>query len=102
MSARFEALRDAPEERDDVAIYDAARERAEESFPIALFDAIDAGANPVRVFREYRKTGLRELARTIGISPSFLSDIETGKKEGGVGTLKALAVALRVDLDMLA
>jgi transcriptional regulator with XRE-family HTH domain len=59
------------------------------------------GENPVRVYRELRGLSARELAEKTGISAAFLSEIENGKKEGGVSTLKKIAQALGVIIDDL-
>lgn len=49
------------------------------------------------------KTGmsLRELARQIDVSPSFISQIENGKSQPSVSTLYALAKLLNVSVDEL-
>ncbi len=49
------------------------------------------------------KTGmsLRELARQIDVSPSFVSQIENGKSQPSVSTLYALAKLLNVSVDEL-
>jgi DNA-binding XRE family transcriptional regulator len=60
-----------------------------------------AGESPVRIWREFRKDTAAALARKTGISPQMLSDIETGKRDGSLRTIAALARALRVDVDEL-
>jgi transcriptional regulator with XRE-family HTH domain len=42
-----------------------------------------------------------DLARESGISRPYLTEIETGKKDGSVRALKALAGALHVDVGQL-
>jgi transcriptional regulator with XRE-family HTH domain len=44
---------------------------------------------------------LRSLAERVGMTPSLLSDIETGKSEGRPSALRKLAGVLRVDMDDL-
>lgn len=56
----------------------------------------------VRVWREHRGLTQDELARRVGLSKSFLSEIENGKKTGSVRTLRALADALGIELTRLA
>lgn len=58
--------------------------------------------NPVRVWREYREVKQAELARSVDISPAALNKIENGRMQPSVKTLKALASALRLELDDLA
>jgi transcriptional regulator with XRE-family HTH domain len=50
----------------------------------------------LREARESRSIGLRELARRIGVSPSLISQIETGKSEPSVSTLQAIVAELDV------
>ena len=57
--------------------------------------------NPIRVYREYRRMTQQQLADKAGIARAYLAEIETGKKQGGIATLKAIAQALDVDLDMV-
>lgn len=44
---------------------------------------------------------LRELARTLGVSPSFVSQLENGKSQPSVATLYSLAQVLGVSIDRL-
>jgi transcriptional regulator with XRE-family HTH domain len=44
---------------------------------------------------------LRELARTLGVSPSFVSQLENGKSQPSVATLYSLAQLLGVSIDTL-
>lgn len=64
-------------------------------------DAVmDLGAE-LRRRRSASGVSLRSLAREVDISPSALSQIETGRARPSVGTLYALATALGVSLDEL-
>ena len=102
----FEALRDAAEMAGDVAAYDRAKARLEqgedELIPFEITVRLLSGENPVRVWREYREMTAHNLAQQAGISNSYLSQIESGKREGTLSTMYALAKALRVTLDDLA
>jgi transcriptional regulator with XRE-family HTH domain len=55
--------------------------------------------NPVKVWREHRKYSQYELAEMVGISPAYLSKIESGKQDGSVKVQKKIALALDIDLD---
>lgn len=55
----------------------------------------------VRKRREERGLSIRALARRIGVSPSLVSQIETGKANPSVGTLLAIATELGLSLDEL-
>jgi transcriptional regulator with XRE-family HTH domain len=55
----------------------------------------------LRARREEQGVSLRELARRVGVSPSALSQIETGKSRPSVSTLYAIVSELRMSLDDL-
>jgi DNA-binding Xre family transcriptional regulator len=73
----------------------------EEAIPEEFANRLIEGENPVRVYRELRGFTGKELAERTGISAAFLSEIETGKKDGGIATLKRIAQELKVTLDDL-
>ncbi len=100
--AEYDALREAAEALEDAAAVAAWRDtRGEESVPAGVVDRLLSGANPLRVWREHRGLTLQALADAIGASKSYLSEIESGKKDGSLRVLKAAAKALAVDLDDL-
>jgi transcriptional regulator with XRE-family HTH domain len=55
----------------------------------------------LRLRREERGLSLRELARRLGISPSAISQFETGKSRLSVSTLYAVVTELGISLDEL-
>jgi quercetin dioxygenase-like cupin family protein/DNA-binding XRE family transcriptional regulator len=65
-----------------------------------MADDIQLGA-AIRAAREERGLSLREVARRVGVSPSFVSQVETGKANPSVGTLYALVGVLGTSLDEL-
>ena len=101
----YEALLERAELAEDTAAVDAYRRKVEtgeeEAIPEEFADRLIDGENPIRVYRELRGLSARELAEKTGISAAFLSEIENGKKEGGVATLKKIAQVLRVTIDDL-
>lgn len=90
------------EELDDEALYDKAK-AADDGFrvPAEVAHAILGGAHPVKAWREHRTLTQEVLAAQAGISTAYLCQIETGKRQGAVKTLKRLATALGVTLDDL-
>ncbi len=87
----------------DIRDFDAAKallERGEEELiPSEVVYAIMDGQNPIKVWREYRRLTQQQLAAAAGISAAYLSQIETGKRNGATAVLTALAAALQVSLD---
>ncbi len=73
----------------------------EERIPSEFVDRLIDGENPIRVWRDFRGLSARELAAAAGISAAYLSEIETGKKEGSLSVFRQIAKALRLDLDDL-
>jgi len=55
----------------------------------------------LRAHREEQQLSLREVARRLSISPSALSQIETGKSRPSVSTLYAIVSELGISLDEL-
>lgn len=88
----------------DAKAFDAAMRAiagGEETVPAAVAERLALGENPVLVWREHRGLSRGQLCQAVQISAAYLSQIETGKREGTVEVLKKLAEALRVDLDDL-
>jgi DNA-binding Xre family transcriptional regulator len=86
----------------DVAAFRSKRlAGTEEMIPEAFATRLVAGENPIRVYRELRRMSAKELAERSGVSAAFLSEIERGKKDGGIVTLKRIALELNVMLDDL-
>jgi DNA-binding XRE family transcriptional regulator len=99
-------LMDDAEMLADVKAYDAVKARIErgedEVVPLAITERRIAGESPVKVWREYRDLTQEGLARVSKVSRAMIAAIEAGHKKGGIGTLKKLAGALKVDLENLA
>ncbi|MFL0695106.1 MAG: helix-turn-helix domain-containing protein [Agrobacterium tumefaciens] len=73
----------------------------EELIPAEYVNRMSEGESPIRVWRDFRGMAAKDLAAAAGISTAYLSEIETGKKDGSVATLKAIADVLKLDLDDL-
>ncbi len=84
--------------RADKVMADIAAGR-EEVVPAEIVRRLIAGENKTKVWRNHRGLSGRELAAAAGVSASFLSQLESGKKEGSVSVMKKIAAVLRVDLD---
>ncbi len=103
--AEYLRLLEAIEDSEDVESVRRFKERLatgeEELLPSAIVDAILDGQNRVRVWREHRGLTAAALAKQAGIASAYLSQIETGKREGTVETYRKLAAALGITLDDL-
>ena len=97
------ALRE--EDAADLAAAQTARERLaagdEEWVPADHVKRIMSGESPVRVWREYRGLSGTALARRAGIDQSYVSNIETGKRQGTLTVHLRIDKALGVELESL-
>jgi predicted transcriptional regulator len=73
-----------------------------QTVPAAVVNRLLGGEAPVRVWREHRALTVQALAFAAEISPPYVSQIESGKRQPTVAVLKRIAAALAVDLDDLA
>lgn len=101
----YDKLQEALEDTQDAQAHrDIERKLAngeEELIPSEFADRLIDGENPIRVWREYRGLKGYQLAEKAGVSATYLSEIETGKKEGRVSTLAAIAGVLNLTIDDL-
>ncbi len=97
----YRRLSEAAEMAEDVRDFDEAVSRDEETVPHAVVQRLVMGEQPVKVWREYRGLTQAALARAARITPAYLSQIETGVREGSVRVLTALARTLQVDVEDL-
>lgn len=73
----------------------------EETFPIEVAQALIEGHHPVKVFREYRKISQSDLAKGIGVSKQYISQIENRDSVGPTKIMKSIAKHLNLDLEDL-
>ena len=98
----LERLMEAAEDRADIDAAQRAarrREEGEEYLPAEMARLIVAGESPLRVWRKHRRLNLERLGYFAGIKPSYLSEIELGKKPGTPALWRKLANALKVGVD---
>jgi len=90
------------EDKTEIEKIHAKIARSEEEFiPSEMVNRIIDGENLVKVWREYRGLTISALAERAGISQSYLSQIESGDREGTVATYKKLAAALNLSINDL-
>jgi DNA-binding XRE family transcriptional regulator len=103
--ADYEALLDELEDARDLAIMRESEARVaageEEFLPVGMVERLLAGEHPVRVWRRHRGLTGQALAATAGLAPSYLCEIETGKKPGSFDAMARIAKALGVAMEDL-
>ena len=72
---------------------------ADSLLPGNLVKRIIGGESPIAVWCEHRDIKPSALAKEVGVSPGYISDIIAGKKPGSVDVLKRIANALGVTID---
>lgn len=103
--AEYDRLRAAAQDLADLQAHDratAAQAAGEdELIPAPFANRLLDGESPLRVYRDLRGLTQVELAEKAGVNRVTVAEIETGRKQGSVSTLRALARALTVSLDDL-
>ncbi|BCG78876.1 helix-turn-helix domain-containing protein [Mesorhizobium sp. 113-3-3] len=96
--ALLHAAEEALEDAADVAIYDErkAELKTEKKLPADVTMDILRGSSRLKALRNWRKLTQAELARAIGVSQGFLSDLESNRRKPSAQTSAMLAKALDV------
>ena len=100
--ADYLRLTEGASEMDDETLYARAKAADEglEPIPSEIAERIFAGESPIRVFRQWRRLKVKELAEKAGISSSYLSEIEHGKR-AAVTTVLAISTELAISIDLI-
>lgn len=102
-----ERARDRPTNESPDLIFSPLRSRFPPSFSLARPAAVPDGSgemkqpslgDKVRALREAAGITLRELGRQAGVSPSFVCDLEAGRRHPGPANLRKIAKVLGVAL----
>jgi hypothetical protein len=70
--------------------------------PKNIVDRLANGDNPIRALREWRDLTQLYLSFKTGLSQGYISDLETGRRDGTTAALRLIADVLKVPLDLLA
>ncbi len=71
------------------------------ALPATVWAAIERGENPIRAIRTFRGLTQSEVAERASLRQAFVADIEAGKHIGCAASLKAIAKALGMPLDVI-
>lgn len=73
------------------------------NLPQEVLEKLTVGnESAIKVVRKHRGLTQGALAEAAGISRPYLTEIETGRKDGSIRALKSIAGALDVSLEILA
>lgn len=97
----LELLEDESDARSVAEFHEAYAAGRELTIPDEIMRRELAGESPIKLWREHRGLTQQEVALRAGISKPYLSQIETGKRQGTVETLAAIARVLDLPLDVL-
>ena len=101
----YERLLTAVEDLADLQAFDRAKAALaagdDECIPADYAYRLLNGESPVRVYRDLRRLTQAALAEKAGVNRVTVAEIEIGRKQGSVATLRGLANALGVALDDL-
>ncbi len=103
--ADYDKLLEAFEDREDIEAGRNFRAKLsageEELIPAEYVNRMIDGENKIKVWRDFRGMSAKALADAAGMSAPYLSQIESGAREGSLDALKKLAEALKVTIDEL-
>jgi DNA-binding XRE family transcriptional regulator len=103
--AEYDRLRAAADDLADLQAYDRAKSALaageDELIPAEYANRLLNGDSPLRVYRDLRGMTQAALAERSGVNRVTVAEIETGRKQGSVATLRKLADALGVMVDEL-
>ena len=97
----YEKLLRCKEELEDIRALKDYEASGEEGFPAEVVGRLVDGEHPIKVYREYRGLTQLKLSGMVGVQQSYITQLESGKKNGTVKVLKKIASALGLDLDDL-
>jgi hypothetical protein len=83
------------------AFTEALASEMEAAVPSGFLDRLLDGANPIRVWREYRGLSIVDLAEATGVPAPRLAFLETETLAGSPGEIRAIAMALKLSVEDL-
>lgn len=103
--AEYERLLDVASDLDDIAIFDRVRadlvSGKEEALPEEFALRLIEGESPLKVYRNLGGMTQAALSNATGVNRVQITDIEAGRSQGSIGTVRKLAETLSVTIDDL-
>jgi len=97
----YEELISCIEEHEDIEEVMKYLDNPTETFPLEVVDRLANNEHPIAVFREYRNISQTDLAKKVGISKQYISQLEHGERTGSARVLKDIAQVLQIDIGEL-
>lgn len=98
----YERIKDSLEELEDIKSYIDAKSSEEEVLPFDLVEKLIIGdESKIKLMRQHRGLSTGELAKSVGITEAYLSQLENHKRKGTVEIYKKLSKVLNIDIDLL-
>lgn len=86
------------EDSQDLQDMEQQQQENVEFFPLELAKALANGAHPIKAYREHRQLSQTQLAKAVGVSKQYISQLEKGNRTGTLSLLKRIATVLNVEL----
>jgi ribosome-binding protein aMBF1 (putative translation factor) len=98
----YQKIQNQIEELEDIKSYIQHKEHPEDTLPFELVqNLLDSNNSKVKLFRQYRGLTISELAKKVGITESYLSQIENSRRKGTVDIYKKLANVLDIEMELI-
>ncbi len=102
---KYEHVLAEMELQNDIRLMESALARIDsgddEIIPISITVRRLNGESTLKIWREFREMTQEKLAEVSGVSRGMIANIESGRKQPGIGSLKKLARALNCDIGNL-
>ena len=85
-----------------IPVHEFTTLQSSEDLPQDVLEELSLGKeSAIKIIRKHRGMTQGDLAAAAEISRPYLTEIETGKKDGSIRALKSIAAALNVSLEIL-
>jgi len=71
------------------------------AYPFTVVQRLEAGENPIKVWREHRRLTQHALAEAVNSTATYISQLETGRRQPSRKMLAAIAEVLGVPVNIL-